>query len=688
MKEKKRHHAIIILLLLAGIVLISISLPRPSAVPEYLTLFSEGEPWTHPTLIASVETPIEYDDDEKQAIVDSVKRTFVPIFKLDNLLERSVMAQLSKAMADSGVDFATRALVIERVERCYADGVVDDETFNDISSGELPELRMVESEKVLKRLATANMRSARAVGELLDTTIVATVNLRNVRVVDFIKPNVVLDTEKNDAELEKDCFNAVSINASIKKGEAIITNGTIVTPYHKVKINSYVRKLDEIDKQKKDYNNIIIGEILVVVMLMVVFYVFMYKVRPRTYAKLRRMVFLITFMTIFVVAVFLVVRFRANMLYVIPFALVPIIVTTFYDSRTSFFVHMLVVLICSFAVQSQAEVLQQASFIIMQFIAGGIAILSVQELTKRSQLVTCAGLIFIAYCLSFTAFTLVNGQSIVLKFHSDFWHVIIYFTINCVVLSFAYFGIFIVEKFFGFTSTVTLVELCDIYTPEIRKLADECPGTFQHSLQVANIAGEAALKIKANVQLVRAGALYHDIGKISNPAFFIENQHGVNPHDHLDAERSAQIVIQHVADGLKRAREAKLPQVILDLIAQHHGRGVTRYFYNKTCQAHPGEKIDREPYTYPGPNPQTKEAAILMMADACEAATRSLKDHSEQTISDMVNRIVDAQVADGLFRESNISFRDVETAKRVFIERLTAFYHIRVSYPDDVRPDE
>ena len=318
----------------------------------------------------------------------------------------------------------------------------------------------------------------------------------------------------------------------------------------------------------------------------------------------------------------------------------------------------------------------------MQFLAGDIAIVSIQELTRRSQLVRCAALIFFVYCLSFVALTLVREGT----FDSVGWHYFLYFAINCAVLSFAYVLIFIVEKIFGFTSTVTLVELSDINNPVLRALSENCPGTFQHVLQVANIASEAAVKVGANTQLVRAGALYHDIGKIDNPAFFTENQGGVNPHDSLAPEQSARIVIQHVTDGLRRAEKARLPQVIRDIIAQHHGKGITRFFYAQACKAHPDEVIDKSPYSYPGPNPQTREAAILMMADACEAAARSIPDPTEKAITAMVEKVIDGQVADGLLREAPISFRDVEQVKQVFVERLKSIYHTRISYPDDIQP--
>ncbi len=256
-----------------------------------------------------------------------------------------------------------------------------------------------------------------------------------------------------------------------------------------------------------------------------------------------------------------------------------------------------------------------------------------------------------------------------------------YFGINAVLISFTYVLVFILEKLFGFVSSVTLVELSDVNNPVLRELSEECPGTFQHSMQVSNLASEAAHRIDANVQLVRTGALYHDIGKINNPAFFTENQHGVNPHDALNPIQSARIVINHITDGLKKADKYKLPEVIKDFISQHHGAGKAKYFYNTYSNTHPDEDVDPAPFTYPGPNPQTKETSILMMADAVEAASRSLKEYTPEAITALVNRIIDSQIADGLHNDSPISFRDVKTIKDAFISRLRTMYHARVSYP-------
>ena len=256
------------------------------------------------------------------------------------------------------------------------------------------------------------------------------------------------------------------------------------------------------------------------------------------------------------------------------------------------------------------------------------------------------------------------------------------FAINAVILSFAYIMILIVEKIFGFTSTVTLVELSDINNPLLRRLAEEAPGTFQHSMQVSTLASEAARAIGADTQLVRTGALYHDIGKLESPIFFTENQHGINPHSGLNPETSAQKIISHVAAGLQIAAKENLPEVIRNFISEHHGKSMARYFYNTAVNQSSEAEVDKSKFTYPGPNPQSKETAILMMADAVEAASRSLQDYSRESINNLVDKIINGQQSEGLFRDSPISFRDVETVKETFKKRLATIYHSRIAYPE------
>ena len=674
--KRNKNNILVAALLVLSVILIAVTLFF-SRETDQVPSFDVGKPWLHPRLEANFQFDIELDEATREHITDSVNKNFAKIYKLDQQKGDVKLALLGRALNGRP---GSQAL-LQAVAKLYSDGIVVNDAANDIRTGK--QLRFLVGNNQLQVVDATNIKTqSQAYTWLTDTlkgNVAVQEALKWVDINEYLIPNMMVDEEENNKWLGEDLHNALRSPGTIQAGETIITAGEIVTPKKASAIESYRNELERRNNQRNvDETVNLLGQILIAATLMLAFYFFMKMLRAQVFASTRRMVFLISFITLFVIAVFLCVRFRYWMLYVIPFGLVPIIVSSFFDDHTSFFVHIVTVLISSLVTVSH-----QADFIIMQFLAGIIAIVSVKELTKRTQLVHCAASIFLAYCITYLAMTLINEGD----FSKLNRYYPAYFLVNCVILYFAHFIIPIVEKIFGFTSTMTLLELSDINNPLLRKLSTNCPGTFQHSMQVANLGGEAALEIGANMQLVRAGALYHDIGKTMNPAFFTENQIGENPHDHLvRPEDSAKIVIEHVANGLKLAEEAKLPKVIKDLIAQHHGKGITRYFYYKAREARPDTEVDRAPFIYPGPNPQTKEAAILMMADACEAATKSLKDHSEESIAAMVNKIIDNQVADGLMRETPISFRDVERVKKLFIERLRTAYHARVSYPDEIKP--
>ena len=668
---KKKNNITIILLLVLSVILIASALFYSREETRTFS-FEVGTPWRHSRLEANFQYDIELNEETRRHITDSVNQNFAKIYTFDRKKGEQQQALLIRALAGRPGGQA----VVNAVAKLYNDGIVDNEAANDIRAGK--QLRFLVGNNQLQVVDTRNMRTVRQayawLTDSLNASPVVQDALRSVDISNYLIPNMMVDEEENEKWMGEDLRNALRSPGTVQQGEVIITRGEIVTPQKARAIESYQNELEQRNKRRNvDETLNLLGQVLIVAILMMAFYFFMKLLRNKVFLRLRRMVFLISLITVFVIAVFLCVKFKYSLLYVIPFGMVPVIVSSFFDDHTSFFVHIVTVLICSLVASSH-----QAEFIIMQFLAGIIAIVSVKELTKRNQLVQCAILIFLAYCITYVAMTLINEGDVgkIDKYYFAF------FLVNCVILAFGFFIIPIIERAFGFTSSMTLLELADINSPLLRKLSTNCPGTFQHSLQVANLAGEAALSIGANMQLARTGALYHDIGKIKNPVFFTENQIGENPHDHLvRPEDSAKIVIEHVANGIKLAEEAKLPKVIKDLIAQHHGKGVTKYFYYKACEARPDEEVDKAPFSYPGPNPQTKEAAILMMADAYEAATKSLSDHSEESIAAMVNKIIDGQVAEGLLRETPISFRDVETVKKLFVERLRTFYHVRVSYP-------
>ena len=647
-------------------------------------VYSEGRPWNYPKLIAPFDIPIEYDSVSARKIKDSIDSNFSPVFTIDEQARSQALALVSKSLAQmSDISGGSRQRIEGATHQVFEDGIVDNNTRSKIAAGKIKQLRVINEQGNESRLVEATgVRSAMEAYSYIDS--VAGINLMSggAQVSQLIhhvlEPTMVCDTARTQSLLDDAYKMALAPHGVKITGERIIDYGEIVTPQKFTLIKTYERMSNESNVNNAVQRFSVLGNIVIIALLMLILYLYVRIMQPAVFANMRNMVFLFSFVMIFLLMVYVIAHLRSGFLYLIPFALVPIVVTVFNNVSLGFFTHLVVVLISSLVAP------EASNFVIMQFLAGTIAIVSIKGLMQRSQLVVCALLIFLGYTITFIAQHIARNGTV----DTIDWHVVLYFAVNSIVLSFAYIGIFIVEKIFGFTSQVTLVELSDINNPVLRELSENCPGTFQHSLQVATLAGEAAHKVGANVQLVRAGALYHDIGKIENPAFFTENQSGVNPHDVLTPEQSAMIVISHVTDGLKMADKANLPQVIKDMIAQHHGKGVTRYFYNMACKRSDDGKVDAAPFTYPGPNPQTKEAAILMMADACEAAVKSLAVPNEENIAGMVGKIIDSQQAAGMFSESPIGFKDINVVKETLIKRLLTFYHTRVSYPDDVKQDD
>jgi hypothetical protein len=413
------------------------------------------------------------------------------------------------------------------------------------------------------------------------------------------------------------------------------------------------------------------GQIIFVTLLILFFTLYIILFHRDYFKNIRSITMLYSLITIFPILVSLMVSHNFFSIYIIPFAIVPIFVHIFLDSRTAFVAHLIMVLICAAAVKYQYE------FIIIQLLAGLVAIYSLRELSSRAQVFKTAILVTITSSVLYIAMQLMQGYDF-MNIDEDMFY---YFIINGILLLLAYPLMYLIERLFGFVSSVTLFELTNTNKGLLRNLSEIAPGTFQHSFTVGNLASEIANKIGANSLLVRTGALYHDIGKMTNPAFFTENQAGVNPHDKMTYQESARIVISHVTEGIKMAEKANVPSDIKDFILTHHGKGMAKFFYIKYKNEHPNEEIDTEPFTYPGPNPSTREQAILMMADTVEAASRSLTEYSEESIRALVDRLIDAQVNEGFFHECQITFREIATAKDVLTEKLMAIYHTRIKYP-------
>ena len=492
-----------------------------------------------------------------------------------------------------------------------------------------------------------------------------------------IVPNLQYDSITSE-NMRQNLLSSISLTEGVvQAGEKIIDTGEIVSEHTYQILESLRRTIEEQNISHRQSFTSTIGVSVHIVILVALFGLYLYTYRRKLLDNLRHVLFFTILMALVISAAFLVLRhFSASYIFLIPFAWVPIIARVFYDSRTAIFIHIITVFIVSIAAPAPYV------FILLQVITGIVAVISLRDMTQRAQLAQTALFTFLMYSVVYTATTLLVTGSITNVEYNYY----IYFAVNAVLVICAYGLIFLFERTFGLVSNITLVELTNVNSNLMLEFAEKAPGTFQHSLQVSNLATEAAKRIGAKVLLVRTGALYHDIGKMLHPEYFIENQSGVNPLQSMPYTEAAKVIISHVEDGERIARKHHLPELIVHFIRSHHGTSVTRYFYNSAVNAAKSEgksiaDIRKEDYAYPGPKPSTKEAAILMMADAIEARSRSLSEMTEQTISDMVDQMIDLQVADGQFAETVLSFKDLEDIRAVFKQKLIEINHHRIVYP-------
>ena len=483
--------------------------------------------------------------------------------------------------------------------------------------------------------------------------------------------NLELDTARTEDMRTKLLATISPTQGMVQKGEKIIDKGEIVTERNYQILHSLRRAYEDESLGHRQRTLSIFGEAILVMLFLCLFVVYLYVFRVAYLRSLSTVSFFCLQMFIVIALACLALRFNLSV-YLIPFAWVPILTRVFFDSRTALFLHFTTILITSIIVPAPVE------FFFIQIVVGMVAVSSLSDMTRRAQLVQTAAWIFFAQSVAYTALSFAQAG---LWSSIDPW-MYLYFAI-CGLLTVGCYGlIYMFEKMFRFISSITLVELTDINSELLHTLAERAPGTFQHSMQVSNLAAEAAKAIGANALLVRTGALYHDIGKMTDPIYYVENQIGAeNPLLKMDPRDAAQVVMAHVTEGERIARKNHLPEVIINFITTHHGTSLVRYFYNTYCNTHPGEQVDETLFRYPGSKPSTKEGAILMMADAIEARSRSLKEYTETSIAEAVNQMIDAQIADGQFAETPLSFKDVEDIRRVFISRLVAINHHRISYP-------
>mgnify|MGYP002677474966 FL=1 len=637
--------------------------------------YDVGKPWMYGSVIAKFDFPIYKTDEAIKHEQDSLLKHFQPYYSLNPLIEKK---QVERFLHDyeqgiNGLPKEYVGIVARQMQEIYQMGIINTNEYNNIFKDSTSMIRFV-SGKNAKSLKVSSFYSTIAAYEHIfaneklaaQRAILSRCNLNN-----YIEANIVYDKEKSDAE-KNDLLSSIPLaSGMVMSGQKIIDRGEIVNDYTCRVLNSFDKEMKRRSSTQDEIMTTFIGQILFVLILVMMFTSYLTLFRKDYFEKPRSITMLYTMITLFPILVSMMMKHNFFSVYIIPFAMAAIFVRVFMDSRTAFITHVTMILICAAAVKYQYE------FIIVQLASGLVAIYSLRELSKRSQIFITAILVTISSCIVYLALQLMQDNQV---FNID-PSMYTYFIINGIFLLLSYPMMYLIEKMFGFISNVTLFELSNTNKGLLRNLSEIAPGTFQHSITVGNLAAEIANRIHANSLLVRTGALYHDIGKMTNPVFFTENQAGVNPHDQLSDLESAQIIISHVTEGLKLAEKFNLPGIIKDFISTHHGTGLTKYFYINYCNEHPDEQVDKEMFQYPGPNPFTREQAILMMADTVEAASRSLNEYTEESISTLTNKLIDNQVADGFFRECPITFRDIALAKSVLIERLKSIYHTRISYP-------
>ncbi len=643
--------------------------------------YQKGKPWKHDNLVAPYSFPINKTAEELESETRLVQNATKLYFRFDTTVAGSQIDAFRKATLEKTTTKGAPKISEKETQRCaeileniYAKGI--------IRLGE--ELENKDAEFVFQLVEDNESRDAKF-GEFY--TIQAAYNEAQENLKGFsekekdffsdllansITHNIFYDRETTSKILE-DEMNAISRDRGmVEEGVRIIAKGDIVDNDKFQKLESLRANYETKGGVNSKFYLIYIGHSIIIGLALLVLYLFLVLFRKQIAVDNLKVTFLLLIILLMVFAARMINNIHTLSVYIVPFALLPVIVRTFFDTRVALFTHLVTTLIIGYFVPNGYQ------FVFLQLMAGIVSIFSFVNMQKRVQLFLSAGLIFITYCMAYFAMSVVQEGNITTIDTMYF----AWFGISVLLTLFAYPLIFIFEKIFGFVSEATLLELSNTNGKLLRELATKAPGTFQHSLQVANLTESALFQIGGNVLLARTGALYHDIGKMDAPSYFIENQvSGVNPHDELQFDESAHIIINHVLKGIEKAKKANIPDSVIDFIRTHHGTTMVQYFYRNYLKNFPEEEVDKKLFTYPGPIPFSKETAVLMMADSVEAASRSLKSYTSETIDKLVDDIINHQVAENQFVNTDITFRDITQIKKIFKKKLANIYHVRIEYP-------
>ncbi len=650
--------------------------------------FNKGKPWMYADLIAPYDFPIyktnkqlkkertkalekfdpyfSYNEDKSEETKKEFKENFRQLW-LNKFGELGSAYKLNKEFALNTLDSILTRGIISRN--------------NEIKNKpEDYEILLIKNKVARKRpLSTfysvreADSKIEQALGKAADTARMIKEALVYTALQDALSQNVDYDEEKS-SKAKKDILDEISLTRGmVQKGERIIARGEVVTPKKNQVLKSFERQYKEKTSITGNKDWIITGQALVITILMLILFLFYYFFRHSIFEENKKIIFIFFVMLLIVLVTSLLGRYNIQYLLVIPISIVPILIRIFFDARFAIVIHLVTVLILGFLAPNSFN------FVMLNIVAGMIAIMSIVHLHRRAQFFFTAFLVFISYSLVYTGLQLMQQGNPADLEAINYG----YFAGNAILTLFAYPLIYIFEKSFGMVTDISLLELSDTNSPLLRSLVTKAPGTFQHSMQVANLSEEAIREIGGNALLARAGALYHDIGKMDMPVYFIENQKaGINPHDDLSYEESAKIIISHVIRGVEMAKKRGLPEQIIDFIRTHHGTRKADYFYMKKKQEDPEEQIDEKEFSYHGPIPFSKETAVLMMADSVEAASRSLKAPDENKIDDLVDNIINKLIEEGQLNNANITFKDIRVVKKILKRQLMNIYHVRVAYPE------
>ena len=660
-------------LVIVSVTVIVITLPRDSDVNFKI---EQGKPWRYADFTAPFDFPIYKSDAVVKAEQDSILRLYEPYYTYTQDQESKAIRQFTKEYSQGIPDLPSDfiSIIANRLHQLYTQGIMNTDDYQKLSRDTSAMIRVVQGKNAVSVPITKVLSTVKAYELLFADPAIASheEQLKKCNLNDYIVANLIYDQARSETS-HRDLLNTVPLATGVvQRGQKIIDRGGIVDEKTYNTLQSYLKESERRHKDDKQLSRTLVGQIIYVGLLMVAFTLFLTIFRNDYFEKIRSMAMIYSFIILFAVLTSLLVSHSLLHVYIIPFAMVPIFIRVFVDSRTAFMAHLTLVLICACILQHPLE------FVAVELMAGLVAIFTLRELSSRSQLFWTAIIVTAVATATNLSLELMRANNMTAIDFGDYN----YLLLSGIMLFCSYPLLYIIEKAFGFTSNITLIELSDMNKDLLRRMSEVAPGTFQHSIQVGNLAAEIANKIGAKSQLVRTGALYHDIGKIMKPIYFTENQSGYNPHDGLTYVESAQMIVSHVTEGVKLADKYNLPNVIRDFISTHHGQGKAKYFYVKQKNEFPEEPVDDLLFTYPGPNPTTKEQAILMMADSVEAASRSLSEYTEKNIRELVDHIIDAQVSEGYFRDCPITFRDVQYAKTVLIEKLKTTYHTRISYPE------